>query len=201
MTDASHHWEEATKWESGWWGNCCNTFGEEFKQFAYAVKMGLKTFHNGKSPYNFDLAGKSVLDIGGGPVSMLLKCVNVKGTVADPCDYPEWTVQRYKVAGIEYIKVKGEDLSLDKKYDEVWLYNVLQHTDDPALILKNARAVSKIIRIFEWAETGIADGHIHNLTKAKLDKWLGGEGKVEEINQNTARGLCYFGIFKGDLYE
>ena len=38
-----HEWGEATVWEKNWWGNCCNTFGEEFKQLAYADKMGLKS--------------------------------------------------------------------------------------------------------------------------------------------------------------
>jgi hypothetical protein len=30
-----------------------------------------------------------------------------------------------------------------------------------------------------------------------LNAWLGGIGKVEDINENTARGLCYYGIFVG----
>src|ERR1035438_2170242 len=193
-----HEWGEATVWEKNWWGNCCNTFGEEFKQLAYADKMGLKSYHNGKSPFNFNLQGKTVLDIGGGPCSLLLKCINVSGTVADPCDYPQWTIDRYNTAGIASIKIKGEDLSSTATYDEVWLYNVLQHTDDPSLILKNARAISKLIRIFEWVNTGVSDGHLHDLTKENLDLWLGGEGQVGYIEQNTAVGKCYFGIFLGD---
>ncbi len=197
-----NEWEEATHWESEWWGTCANTFGEEFKQLAYAEKMGMVPFHNTKSPFNFDLKGKSVLDIGGGPCSLLLKCTNFsEAVVADPCDYPEWTETRYICSGIAVIKAKGEELPLDAKYDEVWIYNVLQHTDDPALILKNARTVSKLIKIFEWIDCGTSEGHPHELTEAKLNEWLGGEGKTDFINKNTAYGKCYFGIFKGNLYE
>lgn len=193
-------WEEATKWEADWHGNCVNSLGEEYKQMAYAKRMGLKAFHNGKSPFNFDLKGASILDIGGGPYSLLLKCEN-RGQCAiiDPCLYPDWVYGRYRAAGIEKVlQMKAEDIPANIwKYDEVWFYNCLQHTEDPEKIVQNARRIGKIVRVFEWIETGIADGHLHDLTEAKLNGWLGGTGKVENINENTARGLCYYGIFIG----
>src|SRR6266704_2122476 len=132
-------WENDQEFERNWWANCQNTFTEETKQLTYAYKMGLTAYSNrGKWPC-YDLAGKSVLDIGGGPVSMLLKCEN-RGPclVADPCRYPAWTVDRYRTSGIDFRQIKGEEL-LEAGWDEVWIYNVLQHTEDPALIIKNAR--------------------------------------------------------------
>jgi len=192
-------WAEATKWEADWHGNCVNSLGEEYKQMAYARRMGLKAFHNGKSPFNFNLNGATVLDIGGGPYSLLLKCENVgRGVVADPCDYPEWVNMRYESAFITRLKVKGEDLDTSLKFDEVWLYNCLQHTEDPELIVQNARKIGKIVRLFEWIDTGVADGHLHDLTEENLNKWLGGIGKVERMNENTAVGKCYYGIFVGE---
>ena len=191
-------WAEATKWEADWHGNCVNSLGEEYKQMAYAKRMGLKAFHNGKSPFNFNLEGASVLDIGGGPYSLLLKCENAGiSMVVDPCHYPQWVSMRYGSAGIHNLQIKAEDLDTTIRYDEVWIYNCLQHTEDPEKIVKNARAIGKIIRLFEWIETGVADGHLHNLTEAKLNEWLGGTGKIENMNENTARGLCYYGIFIG----
>jgi len=191
-------WEEATKWEADWHGNCVNSLGEEYKQIAYAKRMGLKPFHNGKSPFNFNLGGVSVLDIGGGPYSLLLKCENIShATIVDPCHYPEWVNARYEAAGLIRYKARGEDLPHHLKFDEVWIYNCLQHTEDPEKIVHNARKIGKIIRLFEWIETGVADGHLHNLTEAKLNAWLGGIGKVDRINENTAVGLCYYGIFLG----
>jgi len=192
-------WRDTTEWERKWWGSCANTLGEEWKQLAYAKRMGLVRFHDGKSPFNFDLGGRSVLDIGGGPCSILLKCVNVQGEVADPCQYPAWVEQRYASAGIRSSGFKGEDLGTRAgAFDEVWIYNVLQHVEDPGKIIANARRLGKIIRLFEWIDTGIAPGHPHNLTEAWLNEQLGGEGKVEESDEHTAVGRCYYGIFKGD---
>ena len=193
-------WSEAQKWEGSWWGTCQNTYGEEEKQLLYANRMGLQNFHNGKSPYNFDLQGKSVIDIGGGPCSILIKCVNVVGTVIDPLPLPEWVSERYKLADIKYIRGEGEVCLVNTgHFDEVWIYNVLQHTSDPEAIIKNAKKYGKIIRIFEWVDTVSNEGHPHILTENKLNEWLGGEGKVEMLNgQANCSGRCYYGIFIGN---
>lgn len=187
-------WRKAQEWEGSWWGNCCNVFGEEYKQLLYADRMGLEFFHDGKSPYNIDLRGKSVIDIGGGPSSLLLKCVNFsKAAVVDPMPMPDWVIARYVMANIAVLPEKGESL-LWTECDECWVYNVLQHTEDPALVIKSARRAA-LIRIFEWIDTPVNVGHLHTLTEAKLNEWLGGEGKVEMVNQNNCRGKAYYGIF------
>lgn len=199
-----NNWQENQEWESSWWGNCANTYGEEQKQIVYASKMGLKFFHNGKSPFNINMNGKKVLDIGGGPISLLLKCTNVDGCVVDPCVYPEWIIERYKCAKIFYSRAKGEDIDINSSIpinDEVWIYNVLQHVDDPQKVINNAREVSKIIRLFEWIDTGTSKGHAYNLTEKDLNLWLNGVGKVEVLNLPTLKGKCYFGIFLGKYYE
>lgn len=190
------NWNDAQEWERQWWGSCQNTYGEEQKQLLYANRMGLRPHHDGRSPYNFDLNGRSVLDIGGGPVSLLLKCTNVKqAMVADPCDYPQWAKLRYNEAKILYRRISGEEIDFTN-YDEVWLYNVLQHTQDPEKIIRNAQRAGRIIRIFEWIETRINEGHPHSFTEQQLNEWLGGEGKVETLNgQANCWGKCYYGIF------
>jgi len=197
-------WKKAQEFETDWWGDCLNTYGEEEKQIFYARKMGLRWFHNGKSPYNIDLGGQSVIDIGGAVSSLLLKCVN-RGVaiVADPMPIPDWAHDRYASGVIEFLNRKGEELGTLKslpKVDEVWIYNVLQHTDDPALICKNARKLGKIVRVFEWIGIKDEHGHPHELTEKKLNEWLGGEGRTEKLSLPTLRGTCYYGIFKGDSY-
>lgn len=188
-------WRSAQTWEQDWWGSCTNTLGEETKQLLYANRMGLKMFHDGKSPYNFDLAGASVLDIGGGPTSLLLRCVSIKGKVIDPLSVPDWVLDRYIAAGIAFAQSAGEDI-VENGYDECWIYNVLQHVRDPARVIQNAQRASKLIRLFEWIDTPINEGHPHTLTRDMLDSWLGGEGKVERLDgQNTCWGMCYYGIF------
>lgn len=186
------------EWEKDWWGTCQNTYGEEEKQLVYAKRMGLQFFHNNKSPYNIDLKGKSVLDIGGGPSSLLLKCVNGEVlAVLDPCNYPQWVGDRYRDSGIEYEKIKGEEATYDTKqpFNEVWIYNVLQHTEDPKKVIDNAKKAGNLIRIFEWIDTPTNIGHPHSLTEKDLNEWLGGEGKTEVLNQTGLYGKCYYGIF------
>jgi hypothetical protein len=191
-------WQNAQLFEKNWWGKCINTYGEEQKQFLYASKMGLKIFHDGKSPYNFDLQWKSIIDIGGGPVSLLLKCVNLySGLVIDPCNYPTWIKTRYELANIQFINGKGEDTGFfSQPFDEAWIYNVLQHCENPEKVIKNAQQSAKLIRLFEWIDYEVSEGHIHKLTEKDLNKWLGGQGKVEILQgQSNCWGKCYYGIF------
>ena len=188
-------WEQATEWEERWWGNCVNSFHEEEKQLCYAKKMGLVFTRSPKTPYNIDMRGASVLDIGGGPVSLLLKCVNVRGTVVDPIQFPGWVYARYNCAGIEWAIEKGEDVN-EEGFDEVWLYNVCEHVDDPELVIQNAQRAGKLIRIFEWIDTPPNIGHPHTLTERWLNEMLGGEGRVEQLNgQGGCYGKAYYGIF------
>lgn len=190
-----------TDWERDWWGTCQNTYGEEFKQLLYAEKMRLAFHHNGKSPFNIDMQGKSVLDIGGGPCSLLLKCVNVRGKVVDPCDYPPWVYDRYKLAGIEVARKGGEEID-ETGFDEAWIYNCLQHTVDPQRIVANALRAAKIVRVFEWIETRVNEGHPHSFTEEQLNQWFQGIGKTEVLKgRNTLVGTCYYGVFRGVAYE
>lgn len=192
-------WKQAQEWERGWWGDCANTYHEEEKQLVYANRMGLFPFHDGKGPYNFGLGGASVIDIGGGPASLLLKCVN-RGDckVVDPLPFPPWVTLRYRDCGIQYEQGQAECIT-DTGYDEAWIYNVLQHVEDPALVIRRASRAAKIIRLFEWL--GIADGtgHLHALEEAQLNDWLEGIGKVERLSEHGCCGMAYFGIFPGRM--
>jgi hypothetical protein len=131
---------------------------------------------------------------------MLLKCPHAKGKVIDPCEYPAWIAERYKCAGIQYERIKGEDIvamGLLLGYDEVWLYNVLQHVENPSKICENALQAGKIVRVFEWIDNGVSPGHPQNLTEQDLNTWLKGIGKVEMLNTPVCKGKCYYGIFVG----
>lgn len=196
-------WNKENQWEKDWWGTCQNTFWEEQKQQVYAEKMGLHAeMVAGKFPL-YDLKNTSVLDIGGGPVSLLLKCETTgKKIVLDPCPFPRWVGSRYAECNIERLGNKGEDLLKyypNLEVDEVWIYNVLQHTDRPQKIIQNAQKVAKLIRIFEWVDTGTSAGHPHNLTEIKLNKWLKGEGKVERLAERGCFGKAYYGIFPAKI--
>jgi hypothetical protein len=195
-------WVEAQEWEKDWWSDCSNTLWEEVKQIHLAPYMGLKIVPNAYTNFRIPLNGKKVLDIGGGPSSLLLKCENVEGWVVDPCDYPDWVAQRYKESGIHYLKMKGEDLGIiDDAFDEIWIYNVLQHVQNPKKIIDNALKLGKLIRIFEWIETGIVPGHLHSFTREQLEQWLGGKGKVVKLSGNGLYGKAFTGVFLGENYD
>lgn len=190
-------WQKAQKWEKQWWGNCANTLGEEMKQLIYADRMGLMPTPDNNTPYRFEMGGRSILDIGGGPVSLLLKCVNLRGKVIDPLQFPPWVMQRYELAGIEVQRIKAEDIT-ETGWDEAWIYNVLTHCDSPKEVIANAKKAAKIIRVFEWIDMPSNEHHPSSLTEEKLNSSLGGEGKVENLTgQNQCFGRSYYGIFIG----
>lgn len=140
---------------------------------------------------------QKILDIGGGPVSMLLKAdkTYVTGSkVYDPATYPDWTIERYKNHGIEYVKKGGEQID-ETGYDEVWIYNCLQHTEDPELIINNAKKAGKVLRIFEWVDIPQHLGHPQTLTQENLETWIGQKGEVKVLNENGCVGKAFYGTF------
>jgi 2-polyprenyl-3-methyl-5-hydroxy-6-metoxy-1,4-benzoquinol methylase len=204
-------WNKAQEYELNWHSTCANSLYEEEKQIVYAEKMGLIRTPTPKTPYNFDLNGASIIDIGGGAYSLLLKCVNYgKATVVDPLmdKFPSWVKERYKSVGINTNGIKGEELDISDDslvdfeiYDECWIYNVLEHCESPKKIIENAKNHGKIIRIFEWLDTPFSVGHPQTLREEELNEWLGGEGKTEILKRGSAKGKAFWGIFKGRYYE
>ena len=156
-------WERATEFESSWWGLEPNErWNEEVrKQGTYARLMHL--------PDDLDLKVPTrVIDIGCGPTSMLLRSDRhgARAFGVDPLPVSKETRQRYRAASVDFFNIKGEEIGLVDAVDEVWIYNCLQHTDDPRKILENAKRAGRRIRIFEWLNTEPNEGHPQKLTEA-----------------------------------
>jgi len=187
--------------EASFWGDCTNTYGEEKKQFVYARFMGFKMLPNDYT--YFDVGGKKILDVGGGPVSMTLKALNLGpgSIVVDPIAYPDWTMQRYAAKGIRYIQQYGEKVvdMIDSgeigNFDEVWMYNCLQHTTDPQRIILGCRMSAPVLRIFEWIDIPPHEGHPQILTEKLLDGWIGQKGSVCQLHESNCVGRAYYGHF------
>ncbi len=179
------------KFEKSFWGDCTNTFGEETKQYVYARFMGLE-----KIDWSFDVHHKRILDIGGGPVSMLLKAFTLSaGKVCDPIRYPAWVYERYAAKNIECATILGEDVH-ETGWDEVWIYNVLQHTIDPEKIIHNALRAAPVLRLFEWLDFPPHPGHPQMLTEVDLTRWLlGRRGLVVQLNHDGCFGRSFSGVF------
>jgi hypothetical protein len=159
-------WLEAQAWERKWWGDdpdAPHWKAEQEKQDFYAEQMLL-----GKR----DFSGKHIVDVGGGPMSLLLRCKHDESAVIDPMAMPGCVCERYKVHGIATLPLAGEELSTSSKlfYDEAWCYNVLQHVENPATALANLCALAPTVRIFEWLHVPTSPGHLHSLNEL-LFKW------------------------------
>lgn len=177
--------------EAEYWGNCVNTFDEEQKHYVYADIMGL-TRHR----YSFVLPNISVVDLGGGPVSMLLKCQGLRsGMVVDPLPYPVWTQHRYRTHNIDVLTMQAERFGRTG-FDEAWIYNCLQHTDDPERIIHNALRAAPVLRLFEWIDIPPHPGHPHELTASNLRAWIGtDQGQVRELSGQGCYGRAFGGVF------
>lgn len=176
-------WQEVNKWESHWWGDCTNTFIEEVKQMQIIKYMSLKADVK-DAKVGIDIQGKNICDLGGGVVSLLLKCIN-RGNycvVVDPIleKAPIWVKERYKASDLFYSESMAELAEFDKKFDEVWLYNVLQHVQNPLEVLDTVKRLGNAVRIFEWLNTPPHDGHPHTITKEMIDESLGINLQVSE---------------------
>lgn len=123
-----------------------------------------------------DLEQKTILDIGGGPCSILLHSINFKKpetTVVDPIYslHPEFSgrldqiKQRYIDAGITFENKMAEEflctLPEEYKFDEAWIYNCLQHVHEPEKILINALRHTKILRLAEYINCPTDTAHLH----------------------------------------
>jgi hypothetical protein len=188
---------EALPFEQNFWGDCTNTFDEEQKHFVYGRLMGLE-----RRGYSFDVGGARVVDIGGGPVSMLLKAINLRtGVVVDPLEVPDWVIQRYKAKAIAYVGFGGEEWISERtkslpSFDEAWIYNCLQHTVDPEAVVANAMRAARLVRLFEWIDIPPHEGHPHMLTAAMLERWLGALGHMEQLAEAGCYGRSFSGVFR-----
>jgi len=80
---------------------------------------------------------------------------------------------------------------------EVWMFNVLQHVQDPESFISNAK-LCRCVRYFEPIDTGITDYHPHSFTKDDFDRWFPGVNKFynETTNQNFHDGPCCYGVWE-----
>ena len=105
---------------------------------------------------------------------MTLRCINAERlTVVDPCEWPESVHRRYRNYDINFLRAAGEDLDKChlRQFDEVWIYNVLQHVQDPEKVIANALAriaPGGVLRMFEWLYIPADDCHPHVSTPELL---------------------------------
>jgi len=190
-------WEEAQDWERDWWGleRDRRWEDEERKQLTYARMMGIASveitgaaieggpivsIERLDAKMKFYAKGARILDIGCGPISMMLRCIDlgVPSVGIDPLAVSEATRKTYADRRIVFLNEKIEtvasreprgsaypDVLAAYRFDEVWVYNCLQHVEDLPLVLKVMGMAAPAIRLFEWVDLGKCPGHPQNLTE------------------------------------
>ena len=91
--------------------------------------------------------------------------------------------------GIEVLQVRGEDVD-STPFDEVWLYNVLQHVQNYKKVIEKCFECGRLIRVFEWVYTGIDGAHLNTFTPEQYDDLFKTEGSVVVPANNTTKGWC-----------
>lgn len=200
-------WKHAQTEELNYWGNCYNyrTWCEFSKGEMYAREIGLTAEYGVEGELN--MQGKSVIDIGGGPVSMTLRCFNSRQlTVVDPCNWPPSVQRRYDRYGIKLIKMPAESLTPDivGVAEEAWLINLLQHVQDPALVIERCKCMAKVIRIFDWLNIPPDGGaHPRMLTAEGILNWFLGckirQIRLPRINEYWSNADAIGAVFETGL--
>lgn len=186
-------WKRAQTFEKQWWMNATNYHTQEIRKGDIVGNLML---------VNKGVPTKSVLDIGCGPFSLLQRVPCREGTALDPIYY-DHLEKAYEEKGIKRIYKCGEDLTLeDGTYDEVWIYNCLQHVKNPTKILENAIEVGTVIRVFEWINIKPYEGHLYELTPELLSEPFKKSGVTTTLmetrgylNHSGLNGDYYMGIF------
>lgn len=113
----------------------------------------------------------SICDIGGGPISILLHYQTEGSWVVDPLEIPEEFIDNYLNHNIVFVQQKAEDF-LDnfsgQRFDEVWIYNTLQHVQDVNKILSSLHLVAPVLRISEPCNYPPDRLHPHSFTPESL---------------------------------
>jgi hypothetical protein len=165
VSELNKQWTDAQEWEKSWWHNSGMIHDERYKSSRVWSLWGY-----GLKEMNFG----TVVDLGCGPCGILtsrnanderFSCE--KGYAVDPIDYS--AIAYPPLPNVEVVKSTAEDFYPGRDVDATFIYNCLQHTIDPGLILAKARSYSKEIYIFEWINIPPYQGHLHTITSSMVE--------------------------------
>lgn len=147
-----------------------------------------------------DLQHKRILEIGPANFPALAFCYNYADSYIIEPMASEYLLKCIYGKNIMRYQHPAEDITLpENDIHEVWLFNVLQHVIDPAIILNKCMIAVKTIRFFEPINQGIDGQHLHNFTIEYFEDFF--KQKVNHFpkHQEIPRfhnGECAYGIIK-----
>ncbi len=166
--------------------------GEKHYHIQEPVEMSYLHYQNTYKHYfdylgiESDLKGKKIIEIGPGRISGLLFCENYgESYVIEPTEY-EGIEYLYTGKNIKIIKERAEDMDLPQ-VDEVWIFNLMQHVQDPDLLIEKCKKCSKIIRFFEPIDLPTNREHPFTYSKDDFFEYFG-----ECVTDYTPSGIPGF---------
>lgn len=150
---------------------------------------------------DFDLKGKSIIEIGPADIPALYFCDNIGlgSYIVEPM--PSSVLHELANEKRLYVyKHKMEDLDTDinEPEKEIWFFNVLQHVIDPDECIRIAKKWTGTIRFFEPVDQPISDCHPHGPTQADFKRWFGDAVQYYPHNPNAKNfhtEHCCFGTW------
>ncbi len=178
--------------------------GEKIYHIAEPVEMSYNHFREAYKHYfkwldiNPDLSGKSVIEIGPGRIAALLFCDNHKlSYVLEPTEY-DGIAHLYDKENLLVIKKTAEEWDFPN-VDEIWLFNLLQHVQDPDLLIKKCKESAKVIRFFEPVDLPTNLEHPFTFSMDDFKGYFGDCVKEYAANQGI-KGFhgakCAYGVYK-----
>lgn len=144
-----------------------------------------------------DLKGKSVIEIGPGRIAALLFCTDWgKAYIFEPTHY-EGVSHLYDREDMELCNHTIEESKLPM-VDEVWLFNVLQHVQDPDLLISKCKASAKVIRFFEPVDLPVNNEHPFTFSVEDFRGYFGDCVKEYEAGQGIEGfhgAKCAYGVW------
>lgn len=183
-------WKQASAGEQAAWNTLLDNFDRTMKEDGFPRHGPVMWLERD------EVRDKYIVDLGGGPISMLYHFHCPGSIVVDPLELPQDFIQHYLNHGIIYIQSMAESWLSGYKsqivFDEIWIYNCLQHVLDPELILSSLRKVSRVLRISEPLNVPTDTLHPHMFTEGWMREHLTNISEEQDFNQ-VMYDYPYFG--------
>lgn len=188
-------WQQAQKAERKFHDG--RTWSEKAKEYKEMYSTYLAVL-------GFDIAGSGsvnkVLEVGCADVPMLyfVKCKNAH--ICEPMPSKLLNNICYENDFTQH-SCKFEDMPEPAElFNEIWLFNVMQHVQDPEKFIEKAKRIGRTIRFFEPIDWPIEIYHPFSYTIDDYKRWFG--GCVQFYKGGSIKGFhesnCAYGVWRAN---
>lgn len=97
-------------------------------------------------------------------------------------------------------RCKFEDMDDELRFSEIWLFNVMQHVQDPEKFIAKAKRIGRTIRFFEPIDWPIEMYHPFSYTIDDYKRWFG--DCVQFYKGGSIKGFheanCAYGVWRAE---